>query len=101
MPEKNIRRPENPKSASVPNPQGPLASQTPLETRFAEARSYLNPRRQRLIMAMLETPEETFYLSSRELAKRYQVDAATIVRTIQALGYERFADFASDLRRHF
>jgi len=50
---------------------------------------------------MLEAPEETFYLSSRELARKYQVDAATIVRTIQALGYERFADFASDLRRHF
>jgi DNA-binding MurR/RpiR family transcriptional regulator len=45
--------------------------------------------------------EETFFLSSRELAKRYNVDAATIVRTVQALGYERFADFAADLRQHF
>ena len=25
----------------------------------------------------------------------------TIVRTVQALGYERFADFAADLRKHF
>jgi DNA-binding MurR/RpiR family transcriptional regulator len=45
--------------------------------------------------------EETFFLSSRELAKHYNVDAATIVRTVQALGYERFADFAADLRQHF
>jgi DNA-binding MurR/RpiR family transcriptional regulator len=35
------------------------------------------------------------------MAKRYHVDAATIVRTVQALGYERFADFAADLRQHF
>jgi DNA-binding MurR/RpiR family transcriptional regulator len=35
------------------------------------------------------------------MAKRYGVDAATIVRSVQALGYKRFADFASDLRKHF
>ena len=35
------------------------------------------------------------------MAKRYNVNAATIVRTVQALGYERFADFAADLRQHF
>ena len=40
-------------------------------------------------------------MSSRELAKRYNVDAATVVRAIQDLGYERFADFAADLREHF
>ena len=35
------------------------------------------------------------------MAKRYEVDAATIVRTIQALGYGKFAEFAADLRSHF
>jgi len=50
---------------------------------------------------VLENPEDTYFLSSRELAKRYDVDAATIVRTIQALGYRKFADFLSDLRAHF
>jgi DNA-binding MurR/RpiR family transcriptional regulator len=74
---------------------------TSLEARFAQARAQLAPRRQQLIRAVLDNPEETFFLSSRELARRYRVDAATIVRTIQALGYERFADFAADLRRHF
>ena len=50
---------------------------------------------------ILENPEDTFFLSSRELAKRYHVDAATIVRTIQALGYSKYAEFAADLRAHF
>lgn len=50
---------------------------------------------------ILENPEDTYYLSSRELAKRYEVDAATIVRTIQVLGYRKFAEFLADLRRHF
>ena len=54
-----------------------------------------------MIRAILDNPEEAYFLSSRELARRYGVNAATIVRTIQALGYERFADFAADLREHF
>ncbi|HKZ81586.1 MAG TPA: MurR/RpiR family transcriptional regulator [Pyrinomonadaceae bacterium] len=70
-----------------------------LEVRFA--RSPLSGNRRQLIRAILDNNEETFFLSSREMAKRYNVDAATIVRTVQALGYERFADFAADLRKHF
>jgi DNA-binding MurR/RpiR family transcriptional regulator len=61
----------------------------------------LSGSRRRLIREILDNHEETFFLSSREMAKRYNVDAATIVRTVQALGYERFADFAADLRQHF
>ena len=72
---------------------------TPLEVRFA--RSTLNGHRRQLIRSILDNPEEAYFLSSRELARRYDVDAATIVRTIQALGYRRFADFAADLREHF
>ncbi|HJQ69012.1 MAG TPA: MurR/RpiR family transcriptional regulator [Blastocatellia bacterium] len=74
-------------------------SSTPLEVRFAQ--SQLSRSRRQLIRAILDNNEETFYLSSHELAKRYSVDASTIVRTVQALGYERFADFAADLRQHF
>jgi DNA-binding MurR/RpiR family transcriptional regulator len=70
-----------------------------LEVRFAQ--SPLNGTRRELIRAILDNHEETFFLSSREMAKRYNVDAATIVRSVQALGYERFADFAADLRQHF
>jgi DNA-binding MurR/RpiR family transcriptional regulator len=75
--------------------------QTALETRFASAQSNLNPSRRKLLRMILEKPEDTYYLSSRELAKRYEVDAATIVRTIQALGYRKFAEFLADLRSHF
>ena len=78
---------------------GARSSLTSLEVRFAK--SPLSGTRRRLIREILDNHEETFFLSSRELAKRYNVDAATIVRTVQALGYERFADFAADLRQHF
>ena len=71
-----------------------------MEQRFASARSKLNPHRQQLVRAILDSPDETCFLSSRELARRYHVDAATIVRTVKALGYDGFADFTADLRQH-
>ena len=77
------------------------ASPSALETRFAEARSQLNARRQRLLRAILDSADETCFLSSREMAKRFHIDATTILRTTQVLGYESFADFAADLRQHF
>ncbi len=76
-------------------------SAVPLDVRLAQNRRRLSPRRHKLIENILEKAEETFFLSSRELAKLFDVDAATIVRTIQALGYDRFADFTADLRRYF
>ena len=78
-----------------------MPTRTSIEQRLADAGRRLNPRRRRLIQATLENPDETFYLSSRALARRYRVDPATIVRTIQALGYRRYADFLKDLRDHF
>lgn len=75
------------------------AALTPLEARFVRAQ--LSRNRRDLIRAILDNHEEAYFLSSRELAKRYNVDAATVVRAIQDLGYQRFADFAADLREHF
>src|SRR6059058_2517575 len=72
-----------------------------LEARFATARHQLNARRQRLVRAILDSADETCFLSSREMAKRYHVDPTTILRTTQVLGYGSFADFATDLRQHF
>jgi DNA-binding MurR/RpiR family transcriptional regulator len=72
-----------------------------LENRVAARGSNLSASRMRLIRAVLDHPEDTYFLSSRALAKHYEVDTATIVRTVQALGYGRFADFAADLRSHF
>jgi DNA-binding MurR/RpiR family transcriptional regulator len=78
-----------------------VVSRSAIEVRLAEAGSRLNPGRRRLIQATLESSDETYFLSSRALARRLRVDPATIVRTIQVLGYERYADFAADLRKHF
>jgi DNA-binding MurR/RpiR family transcriptional regulator len=75
--------------------------QTSLEERFSSSHDDLSPSRRKLLRMILENPEDTYFLSSREMAKRYHVDAATIVRTIQALGYQKFAEFVSDLRSHF
>ena len=72
-----------------------------LETRFAQAQSELNPRRRELVRAILDSAEETCFLSSRELAKRYRVDATTILRATQVLGYQSYSDFSADLRQHF
>jgi DNA-binding MurR/RpiR family transcriptional regulator len=78
-----------------------MTPRSDIESRFAQAQTRLNGHRRELVQAILASPGETFFLSSRQLALRYQVDPATIVRTIQALGYERFADFSTDLRQHF
>jgi DNA-binding MurR/RpiR family transcriptional regulator len=72
-----------------------------LERRFAEAQSGLNPRRRQLVRAILDAAEETCFLSSRELAKRYHVDATTILRATQVLGYQSYSDFSADLRQLF
>lgn len=74
---------------------------TALESRFAQVEESLGSRRRDLVRQILDHPEDTYFLTSRALAKFYSVDTATIVRTIQALGYERYADFAADLRAHF
>jgi DNA-binding MurR/RpiR family transcriptional regulator len=96
------------KTISQGRPAGPnhdgaggRAARTTIEERLAEASPNLNLSRRKLVTEIIDDSEETCFLSSRELAKRYEVDAATIVRTIQALGYERYAEFQADLRAHF
>ncbi len=74
---------------------------TALEIRFAEAESSLGSSRRRLIREILDHSEDTYFLSSRALAQRFNLDPTTIVRTIQALGYKRYSEFAADLRSHF
>ena len=74
---------------------------TPLGARFFDTQANLSASRKRLVRQIIDESNETFFLSSRELGRRYNVDSATIVRAVQALGYEKFADFAQDLREHF
>jgi len=78
-----------------------VSGRTPLGARFLKTHAELSSSRQRLLQQILDEANETFFLSSREMGRRYNVDSATIIRTIQALGYEKFADFAHDLREHF
>lgn len=82
---------------------GPSNGLSGLQERFAraEAEGLLNNTRMTLMRAVLDNPADTYFLSSRELAKRFEMDTATVVRTVQALGYEKFADFSADLREHF
>src|SRR6266550_827927 len=80
---------------------GRKAWMTTLETRFAQAEPNLSASRQELLRNILDHAEETYFLSSRALAKRYDLDPTTIVRTVQALGYKRYGEFAADLRSHF
>lgn len=88
-------------TGSHPDGAGANAARTTIEERLAKASPKLNLSRRKLLTEILDNSEETYFLSSRELAKRYDVDAATIVRTIQVLGYERYAEFLADLRAHF
>ena len=88
-------------SAKAESPEEPRRWMTSLELRFAEAEPNLGTSRQRLIREILDHPEDTYFLSSRALAKKYDLDPTTIVRTVQALGYKRYGEFAADLRSHF
>src|SRR6185503_2900622 len=72
-----------------------------LMRRIGQARAQLPESRRQLLDGILDRLDETVFLSTRELAQRFNTDAATIVRTTQALGYGQFADFARDLRSHF
>ncbi|MGH8482189.1 MAG: MurR/RpiR family transcriptional regulator, partial [Nevskiaceae bacterium] len=69
--------------------------------RIGQTRTRLSDSRRQLIDGILDRLDETVFLSSRELATRFGTDAATVVRTTQALGYAQFAEFARDLRSHF
>jgi DNA-binding MurR/RpiR family transcriptional regulator len=92
------RLPSTPKNYAS---RTPANSGTALERNFDRAIEALSRSRRELIQKILDDSEDTYFLSSRGLAKRYNVDVGTIVRTIQALGYRRYADFVSDLRGHF
>jgi RpiR family transcriptional regulator, carbohydrate utilization regulator len=74
---------------------------SPLERRIGDSHSLLSRRRRELLQRILSDSDQTFFLSARQLAKRLNVNAATIIRTVQTLGYKGFGDFAEELRHHF
>jgi DNA-binding MurR/RpiR family transcriptional regulator len=74
---------------------------SPIEERLRRAEPELSKGRYNLVREILAHSDDNCFLTSRKLAERYKVDAATVVRTIQALGYRKYGDFMSDLRSHF
>lgn len=102
---RNSRGPQGSGSGSSSRDSGEERSNssgtTRLGARFASKKDSLSGSRRNLLRQILDEADETYYLSSIELSERYDVHAATIIRTIQALGYEKFAEFAQDLREHF
>lgn len=99
-----MRKTPKPESRVIPR-NGDLSERKPwmtaLEQKLVQAQSALNASRRRLLQEILDNAEENHFLSSRALAKRYAVDKATIVRSVQVLGYKKYAEFAADLRAHF
>lgn len=69
--------------------------------RLEAAGPRLSAGRRQLVKGILANLSETVFLSSPELAARFQTDPATVVRTVQMLGYAGFGDFSRDLRHHF
>src|SRR5215208_5277155 len=95
---------EQPAAIAVEDGNGEASASprhSPLGARFFDTQAELSSSRQRLLRQIIDESNETFFLSSRDMGRRYNVDTATIIRTVQALGYEKFADFAQDLREHF
>lgn len=87
--------------ASAAKPALHRRDQGNLLERWQAARDKLPDGRRRLVDGILEHLDETVFLTSPELAARFDTDPATVVRTVQALGYAGFADFARDLRGYF
>ncbi len=57
----------------------------------------LSPRRQELIRNVFENPREYVLLSVRAAAERLQTDPATIVRTVQRMGFKTYRAFQNYL----
>jgi DNA-binding MurR/RpiR family transcriptional regulator len=93
----------NKKSDVIDGSQASLSSPEPskLEARVSSAYASLSRRRQKFMQVILENPDETFFLSLRQLAKKLNVDPATVSRMIKVLGYNNFSEFGEELREHF
>jgi DNA-binding MurR/RpiR family transcriptional regulator len=53
----------------------------------------LSPARQKIIQPVLESPREFVLLNVRDMARRLETGPATVVRIVQALGFESYKDF--------
>jgi len=72
----------------------------PLAERFRDSFDTLSPKQQSLVQFIIQNPSFSSYATARELAERVGVDASTVVRLAQVLGFKGFAHFRHSLR-HF
>lgn len=53
----------------------------------------LAPSRQEIVRRILDEPKTYVLLSLRTASRRLKIDAATLLRTVQAMGFKRYHDF--------
>jgi len=77
----------------------------PPDQSFKERLATLYPRlgrqRQRVAMYVNDNLQNAVFLTANQLARQVGVDAGTVVRTAQSLGYRGYGDFIENARRCF
>ena len=66
---------------------------TPASNGSAAMMDRLAPSRQEIVRQILAEPRTYVLLSLRTASRRLQINAATLLRTVQAMGFKRYHDF--------
>ena len=74
-------------------PRNPESSKRTVVPDLSKTFALLSPRRQELLRPVLENPRAYVLLSTRQLARRLNVDPATAVRVTMKLGFASYRDF--------
>lgn len=61
---------------------------------------HLTPRRREIIRPVLEDPNTYVLLSLRGVSRKLDSDPATVLRTVQAMGFKRYRDFQQYLHEY-
>ena len=76
-------------------------SGAPLAERITAQFGELSPKQQHVARYLMDHPAEVAFTSANELAKRLDVNAATVVRLSRVLGYAGYPDLQHNVRDHF
>lgn len=77
---------------------GPVADQRPFDERIRRVYAQLTAKQQSLAQMMINDEISVAFASVDDLAKRAGVDAATVVRFSQLLGYRGYAELRDSIR---
>lgn len=72
-----------------------------LQAVLAERFSALPPKQQQVARILVEDPSFVAFASAAEVAERANVDAATVVRSCQSLGYAGWTELQRQIRQDF